>query len=196
MVVLFEGCDGVGKTTQLNLISSSKEINTDFIKFNMDKPKGSSNREKFHREIKSLKSLTNLIISADKSNQSLLIDRGYLSFIVYGCLYREYDKTEAVSVVANEINKLNKHGIFPTFVVFTDSIQEIEKRDDGASLFSFEFNLKEAILRVQDEYKEALNQLDQHAIDYESISMNISNYRKESLDESILEIHQTLIRML
>lgn len=195
MILFFEGVDGVGKTTQLNLISSSKVINTDFIKIDMDKPKGATNTEKWVRETKSCKSLTNLIISANNSNQSMLIDRGYLSMLVYGTIYREYEEIDTINAVANEICKLNMNGIIPTFIIFSDCSSAVVERDDGASLFSQESNLKENISLVQDEYKRLISLLEDTSANFNIILIDNSNFKSASLEESIQRIHEYLIKV-
>ena len=176
MIVLFDGLDNTGKTTQILKLVSYLADKQDAIttickysKFNkLDKKKEESFSKKFYKDyFKKIANWKDIIIPdpayITKDNlhyihdNNLILDRGHISEAVYASMYRSYSGDYVF-----ELEKVlkDKNNIY--LIVFIDTSDKVIEREDGLSLSHADKDkINEEIIRFSEAYKKSciLNKL-------------------------------------
>ena len=166
MVVLFEGIDTCGKSTQIALL---KEKHPEIVttKEPGGTPFGVKAREILLESSIISKRAELLLFLADRAehyeevirpNRDKLVisDRGFLSGIGYALANGDFDLDELV-----RLNKFALHGNLPDKVIlFLTDMDTLKERLDGKSLDGIELRGLEYLLSVQEHMKQTVLKLD------------------------------------
>jgi len=189
MVILFEGIDTCGKSTQITLLSEK------YPELLITHEPGGTSFGKQAREILLSDSLSSkraelLLFLADRaehyeevikpnSHKTILSDRGFLSGIGYALANGEFDFETLL-----ELNRFALEDHFPEkIILFVTNIQTLTKRTSEKSLDGIELRGLEYLLRVQKHMQESLEKLD-------------INHLLINATEPIETIHQKIVSYL
>ena len=189
MVILFEGIDTCGKSTQIELLAQK---NPHII--TTHEPGGTTFGKKA-REILLADSLASkraelLLFLADRAehytevlepnkDKVIISDRGFLSGIGYALANGDFDYDELVA-----LNKFALYGNFPDkIILFVTTMETLEERTSQKELDGIELRGLEYLINVQTKMQESLEKLD---IDYLIV---------DATDE-IENIHQKILSYL
>ena len=189
MVVVFEGIDTCGKSTQIALLQEKHpEIVT--TKEPGGTPFGVKAREILLESSILSKRAELLLFLADRAehyeevirpnrDRVIISDRGFLSGIGYALANGDFDLHELVM-----LNKFALQGDFPDKVIlFLTDIETLQKRLEGKSLDGIELRGLEYLIAVQEHMKETV------------IALDIPHLFIDAT-ESIENIHQTILTYL
>lgn len=132
-VVIIEGVDRVGKSTQVKKIEEyyrNKGLVTHVIHYSNPTGIPKEAVEEFsHRQYNEIFRFINWGLT--ETNSVYIFDRCHLSEMVYAPMYRKYDGEYAVKA------DVAFSGLLPIkLMLFTDNVENILKREDGASFSS------------------------------------------------------------
>lgn len=150
MTLLIEGCDNVGKGTQIEYIKKyvEEKYNCPVHYMHYSNIKGAKNIRAVSEEL--YKQMFE-IVSKDYGNCLIICDRSHLGEAVYSPIYRGYD--------GDYIFDLEKEADLKTNVgllVFTETAENLIKRDDGLS-FSIDIDKKnDEIARFKAAYDKSI----------------------------------------
>lgn len=128
MIIIFEGLDRVGKTTQINKVREFLNPII-FINFHLSNLKINVNIEEYSK--KYYKEFFELL-KETSSKYNFLFDRFHLGEYVYSPIYRNYSGEYVF-----ELEKLISNSKDVFLFLFIDNIDNLEKREDGKSLGNF-----------------------------------------------------------
>lgn len=150
MTLLIEGCDNVGKGTQIEYIKKyvEEKYNCPVHYMHYSNIKGAKDIRAVSEEL--YKQMFE-IVSKDYGNCLIICDRSHLGEAVYSPIYRGYD--------GDYIFDLEKEADLKTNVgllVFTETAENLIKRDDGLS-FSIDIDKKnDEIARFKAAYDKSI----------------------------------------
>ena len=147
MIVLFDGLDNTGKTTQIQKLVSyfaNKDMISTVCKYSkfdkLDKKKEEKFSKRFYKD--SFEKIVNwpdkvtpdpAYIAEDNihyiHDNNLILDRGHISEAVYASMYRSYSGDYVWDL---EKCLENKYNIY--LIVLIDSVEKAVEREDGLSL--------------------------------------------------------------
>ena len=147
MVVLFDGLDNTGKTTQIQKLVSyfaNKDAISTVCKYSkfdkLDKKKEEKFYKRFYKDY--FEKIVNwpdkvipdpAYVAEDNihyiHDNNLILDRGHISEAVYASMYRSYSGDYVWDLEKCLKNKYNTY-----LIVFIDSVEKAVKREDGLSL--------------------------------------------------------------
>lgn len=147
MIVLFDGLDNTGKTTQIQKLVSyfaNKDMISTVCKYSkfdkLDKKKEEKFSKRFYKDY--FEKIVNwpdkvtpdpAYIAEDNihyiHDNNLILDRGHISEAVYASMYRSYSGDYVWDL---EKCLENKYNIY--LIVFIDSVEKAVEREDGLSL--------------------------------------------------------------
>ncbi|MCF0124822.1 MAG: hypothetical protein HUJ68_03545 [Clostridia bacterium] len=130
MTLLVEGCDNVGKGTQIEFIKNYVEnkYNCPVHYMHYSNIKGKSSSDDIRKISEELYKQMFDIVGKDYGNCLIICDRSHLGEAVYSPIYRNYSG-DYVFDIEKEAIKNTKVGL----LVFTESVENLIKRDDGLS---------------------------------------------------------------
>ena len=148
MVVLFDGLDNTGKTTQImklvSYLANKQDTITTVCKYSKFDKLDKSKEERFSKKF--YKDYFNKIVNwPDKMtpdptyiaednihyihDNNLILDRGHISEAVYATMYRSYSGDYVFDLEKCLKDKYNTY-----LIVFIDSVEKLVDREDGHSL--------------------------------------------------------------
>lgn len=147
IIIAFDGPDNVGKSTQIALLRESLAT-IPFVLMNLDRPVGTSDKEKIHYGIAASQNALRANSSLLEQGIPQIIDRTHYTEYAYSILRGGHSKSD--------IQKLEKEYIhlkdsFFT-IIFIDTIENIQSRDDGLSLYNVDDSNE--ITNIQDRFKD------------------------------------------
>ena len=150
MTLLIEGCDNVGKGTQIEYIKKYEEekYNCPVHYMHYSNIKGAKDvravSEELYRQMFK-------IVGADYGNCLIICDRSHLGEAVYSPIYRGYNG-DYIFDLEKEADLKTKVGL----LVFTETAENLIKRDDGLS-FSIDVDKKnDEIARFKAAYDKSI----------------------------------------
>lgn len=129
MIVIFEGLDNVGKSTQIQEIR--KRINKQFHLMHYSAIKGLSSEDCLQYSKKLYKEGFQLIEHYLSTGKSLIMDRFHLGEYVYSPIYRDYSGEYIFELEQDFKKVINSDEVF--LIVLIDSAENCIARDDGLS---------------------------------------------------------------
>lgn len=144
MIVLFDGLDNTGKTTQIlklvSYLANEQDAITTVCKYSkfdkLDKKKEEEFSKKFYKDyFDKIVSWPDKIVSDPKDkahlihDNNLILDRGHISEAVYASMYRTYSGDYVFDLEKCLKDKDNTY-----LIVLVDSIDKVIEREDGLSL--------------------------------------------------------------
>lgn len=135
MTLLVEGCDNVGKGTQIEFIKKyvEEKYNCPVHYMHYSNIKGAKDVRAVSEEL--YKQMFE-IVGKDHGKCLIICDRSHLGEAVYSSIYRDYDG-DYVFELEKAANLETKVGL----LVFTETAENLIKRDDGLS-FSIDIDKK------------------------------------------------------
>ena len=127
-IIIFEGLDNTGKSTQINNIMNRIEKQS-FHTIHYSAIKGNNIWERSVRLYTYMFKLFNLCI---RKNINLLVDRAHLGEFVYGPIYRKYKGDYVFNLEKKYIKNKFLNNIY--LIVLIDNPSNLIKREDNKSL--------------------------------------------------------------
>jgi thymidylate kinase len=139
MVVLFDGLDNTGKTTQIQKLVSyfaNKDAITTVCKYSkfdkLDKTKEEKFSKRFYKDyFEKISNWPDKVTSdpAYVDDNNLVLDRGHISEAVYASMYRTYSGDYVWDLEKCLADKLNTY-----LIILVDTVEKAVEREDGLSL--------------------------------------------------------------
>lgn len=175
-IIIFDGPDNVGKTTQIKLLMQNLICNPTYINY-FPHINGITQQESNNYNIILYNDMFTLMNKAFDKNRNLIFDRSYISEFVYGKLYRNQNTEYIFHIEANGLHYLkNKLSIF--LIIFIDNYKNLINREDGNS---FSINEKDKINEIK-LFKKAYKKSNIK----NKILINVDNKSKEEVNINVL----------
>ena len=150
VVLIFEGCDNLGKTTLINKIVNKYRSTRDIILMHSMGP-AKDCKDPFEFQKNMFTVISNKIAHLgdyelyvenkfEKKNKNIVfLDRSWFGEYVYGQIYRNIPPDKIIQQILN-VSNINIYGknVYPVIVYLDASAQFIYEHDDGLSLSSNE----------------------------------------------------------
>lgn len=181
-IIIFEGLDRCGKSTQLDLLEKKLEsYNLKPLKLHYGRPLYSTLEYQYTYYTQEFYQYH--LMTKDDPKTILLLDRSFLGEFVWSH-FRDYDGEEIIEKLYNtQIFQEIKDSII--YFLFFDSWSNFKQRNDGKSLFKNEeeFNL------ANKKFKKSFDYLKQLGYDYNKYNVDLLNFPQEK-EKSISSIHK------
>jgi thymidylate kinase len=135
MIIIVEGQDRVGKTTQIELLRNSYVHSSPVVKYSKIKPKYKHNPEHIFEKSKLLyEEMFNMIFDSAADERDLILDRAHLGEYVYSKRYRSYSGKYVFDLEKQFVNDVDLwvDNIYLIILINSD-LEELYKRDDCLS---------------------------------------------------------------
>jgi len=133
IILIFDGLDNVGKSTQIKKIRQWLN-NKAFVITNLDAPIGEDNLKKISYGSKNIENFFKIWTLGWKNNIPLISDRGHFSEYAYR-MFRDSDKIDDILEMEKKYSEIISDTIIFNFI---DNANNIAQRDDGLSQYQAE----------------------------------------------------------
>ncbi len=148
MIIMFDGPDNVGKSTQSKLLLRYMINKPTYIIHFSNIPSITPKQSRQYSELM-YHDMFMLMLESDRQDRNLMFDRTHLGEFVYSPIYRNYSGEYVFRIE----RQFEKTGIFNKIILFTfiDEPENLIRRDDGKS-FSIDIEKKKREIEL---FKEA-----------------------------------------
>jgi len=174
-IIIFEGIDNVGKSTQIKLIEQhlAKTTNMPSLKLHFSGVKDIIDKDYYKRQYIDFFEIIN---SIEYSHCHLIADRSHIGEFVYGEKYRKYDGSYVFDIENNIENFDNLY-----LIILVDTSLKCIDREDG---FSYTIDPTEKNVEIK-RFKKAY--------DYTNIKKKIViDIKNKSIEEVFIEIKKNI----